>query len=70
MVTGGRARSPREWTDLMAGSGPLPHTLIRVLGPRLRGEFETTLAERMEDLGSEAFRYHFAFIFAMGVLTG
>jgi ubiquinone/menaquinone biosynthesis C-methylase UbiE len=70
MVTGGRVRTPREWTELMAGSGPLPHTLIRVLGPRLRSEFEAELAERMEVLGSDAFRYHFAFIFAVGVLTG
>jgi ubiquinone/menaquinone biosynthesis C-methylase UbiE len=69
MVTGGRARTPREWTELMAGSGPLPNTLLRVLGPRLRAEFEAELAERMEELGNEAFRYHFAFIFAVGVLT-
>jgi ubiquinone/menaquinone biosynthesis C-methylase UbiE len=68
MVTGGRARTPREWTDLMAGSGPLPNTLIRVLGPRLRAEFEAELAERMKELGDEAFRYHFAFIFAVGIL--
>jgi len=70
MVTGGRAKSPREWTDLMAGSGPLPHTLLRVLGPRLRSEFEAVLAKRMEELGEDAFRYHFAFIFALGVLAG
>jgi len=69
MVTGGRARTPREWTELMAGSGPLPNTLLRVLGPRLRTEFESELAERMKDLGEDAFRYHFAFIFAVGVLT-
>ncbi len=69
MVTGGRAASPREWTDLMAGSGPLPNTLISVLGPRLRAEFETQLQERMKHLGDEAFRYHFAFIFAVGTLT-
>jgi ubiquinone/menaquinone biosynthesis C-methylase UbiE len=70
MVTGGRARTPREWTQLMAGSGPLPNTLLSVLGPRLRSEFETVLAERMEELGDDAFRYHFAFIFAIGVLAG
>jgi ubiquinone/menaquinone biosynthesis C-methylase UbiE len=69
-VTGGRARTPREWTQLMAGSGPLPNTLLSVLGPRLRSEFETTLAEGMEELGDDAFRYHFAFIFAVGVLAG
>jgi ubiquinone/menaquinone biosynthesis C-methylase UbiE len=69
MVTGGRARTAREWTELMAGSGPLPNTLIRVLGPRLRAEFESELAVRMDDLGEDAFRYHFAFIFAVGVLT-
>jgi ubiquinone/menaquinone biosynthesis C-methylase UbiE len=70
MVTGGRVHSPREWTQLMAGSGPLPNTLLSVLGPRLRSEFETILAEGMEELGDEAFRYHFAFIFAVGVLAG
>jgi ubiquinone/menaquinone biosynthesis C-methylase UbiE len=69
MVTGGRARTPREWTQLMAGSGPLPNTLLSVLGPRLRSEFETILAERMEELGDDAFRYHFAFIFAIGALA-
>jgi ubiquinone/menaquinone biosynthesis C-methylase UbiE len=67
LVTGGRARTPREWTQLMAGSGPLPNTLLSVLGPRLRSEFETILAEGMEELGDDAFRYHFAFIFAIGV---
>jgi ubiquinone/menaquinone biosynthesis C-methylase UbiE len=70
MVTGGRARTPRDWTQLMAGSGPLPNTLLSVLGPRLRSEFEIVLAERMEELGDDAFRYHFAFIFATGVLAG
>ena len=70
LVTGGRTRTPREWTELMAGSGPLPNTLLSVLGPRLRSEFETVLAERMEELGDDAFRYHFAFIFAIGVLAG
>jgi ubiquinone/menaquinone biosynthesis C-methylase UbiE len=70
LVTGGRARTPRDWTQLMAGSGPLPNTLLSVLGPRLRSEFETVLAERMEELGDDAFRYHFAFIFAIGVLAG
>jgi ubiquinone/menaquinone biosynthesis C-methylase UbiE len=69
LVTGGRTRTPREWTELMAGSGPLPNTLLSVLGPRLRSEFETILAERMEELGDDAFRYHFAFIFAIGVLS-
>jgi SAM-dependent methyltransferase len=69
-VTGGRVRTPREWTELMAGSGPLPNTLLRVLGPRLRAEFEASLAEGMEALGDDAFRYHFAFIFAVGVLPG
>ena len=70
MVTGGRAKSPREWTQLMAGSGPLPNTLISVLGPRLRAQFEAQLAEAMEPLGEEAFRYHFAFIFGVGTLSG
>jgi ubiquinone/menaquinone biosynthesis C-methylase UbiE len=28
MVTGGRARDAHEWTDMMAGAGPLPYTLI------------------------------------------
>jgi ubiquinone/menaquinone biosynthesis C-methylase UbiE len=70
MVTGGRTQTPREWTQLMAASGPLPNTLLRVLGPRLRTEFETILEEGMAELGEGAFRYHFAFIFAVGVLPG
>src|SRR5712691_8669441 len=40
MVTGGRTRDAREWTDLMSGAGPLPFTLIRALGPRYRDELE------------------------------
>src|SRR2546421_234471 len=40
MVTGGRANGAREWTELMAGAGPLPNTLIRALGPRYRSEVE------------------------------
>lgn len=68
MVTGGRAKSPREWIDLMAGTGPLPGTLIGVLGPRLREEFGEQLQQAMAPLGEEAFRYHFSFIFARGEL--
>src|SRR5579864_2810318 len=34
MVSGGRAGNAREWTELMAGAGPRPYTLIRALGPR------------------------------------
>ena len=45
MVTGGRAKDARDWTELMAGAGPLPFTLIRSLGPRYRDELEAeTLA--------------------------
>src|SRR3981189_117879 len=33
VVTGGRTNDAREWTELMAGAGPLPYTLIRSLGP-------------------------------------
>lgn len=69
MVTGGRSPSAREWTQLMSGSGPLPNTLISVLGPRLRAEFEAELEAKMAGLGDEAFRYHFAYIFGVGRLT-
>lgn len=65
MVTGGRAPDPRAWTELMAGAGPLPYTLLTVLGPQLRAEFEQELAEWMEPLGDDAFRYHHAYIFAV-----
>ena len=64
-VTGGRASTPREWTDLMAGAGPRPHTLISVLGPRLRTEFEVELSGEMEKLGDDAWRYHHAFTMAV-----
>src|SRR6202521_4590335 len=51
MVTGGRARDAREWTDLMAGAGPLPYTLIRALGPGLRLAVEAGVVSAGASLG-------------------
>ena len=67
MVTGGRANDAREWTELMAGAGPLPYTLIRSLGPRYRGELEAEVEEAMASLGDqdEAFRYHHSYVLAV-----
>jgi ubiquinone/menaquinone biosynthesis C-methylase UbiE len=67
MVTGGRTRTAREWTDLMAGAGPLPYTLIRALGPSLRAELEAEVESAMESLGDpdEAFRYHHSYVMAV-----
>jgi ubiquinone/menaquinone biosynthesis C-methylase UbiE len=65
LVTGGRARTPRAWTDLMAGAGPLPHTVLSVLGPRLRLELEAELSVEMERLGDDSWRYHHAFTVAV-----
>ncbi len=68
MVTGGRAQTAREWTDLMMGSGPSSHALLSVLGPAVRERFETQLTEQMNLLGEEeAFRYHHPFTFAAGI---
>src|SRR5437762_10542195 len=66
-VTGGRANDAREWTELMAGAGPLPYTLIRSLGPRYRGELEAEVEEAMASLGDpdEAFRYHHSYVLAV-----
>lgn len=63
MVTGGRADGARAWTGLMEGAGPLPFTLLRVLGPRLRAEFERELETEMQKLGEESFHYHHAYVF-------
>jgi ubiquinone/menaquinone biosynthesis C-methylase UbiE len=67
LVTGGRAKSAREWTDLMAGAGPLPYTLIRSLGPRYRAELEEEIQMAMESLGDpdDAFRYHHSYLLAV-----
>jgi ubiquinone/menaquinone biosynthesis C-methylase UbiE len=67
LVTGGRTRTAREWTDLMAGAGPLPHTLIKSLGPRYRTELEEEVALAMESLGDpdDAFRYHHSYLLAV-----
>lgn len=67
MVTGGRAQDAREWMDLMAGAGPLPHTLLRVLGPRYRAELELEVESAMESLGDpdDAFRYHHSHLMAV-----
>lgn len=67
MVTGGRAGNAREWTDLMAGAGPLPYTLIRSLGPRYRAELEEEVELAMDSLGDpdDAFRYHHSYLLAV-----
>jgi ubiquinone/menaquinone biosynthesis C-methylase UbiE len=67
MVTGGRTRDAREWTDLMAGAGPLPYTLIRALGPRYRSELEEEVELAMASLGDpdDAYRYHHSYLIAV-----
>jgi ubiquinone/menaquinone biosynthesis C-methylase UbiE len=67
MVTGGRTKDARDWTELMAGAGPLPYTLIRSLGPRYRDELEAEVAAAMASLGDpdDAFRYHHSYVLAV-----
>ncbi|HKV86906.1 MAG TPA: methyltransferase domain-containing protein [Candidatus Dormibacteraeota bacterium] len=67
MVSGGRTRDAHEWTDLMAGAGPLPYTLIRSLGPRFRNELEAEVESAMASLGDpdDAFRYHHSYLLAV-----
>ena len=67
MVTGGRARDAREWTELMAGAGPRPYTLIRALGPRYRDELEAEVEAAMASLGDpdDAFRYHHSYVLVL-----
>jgi ubiquinone/menaquinone biosynthesis C-methylase UbiE len=67
LVTGGRTKDAHEWTDLMAGAGPLPYTLIRSLGPRYRAELEGEVELAMASLGDpdDAFRYHHSYLLAV-----
>ena len=67
MVTGGRTKDARDWTELMAGAGPLPYTLIRSLGPRYRNELEAEVDAAMASLGDpdDAFRYHHSYVLAV-----
>jgi len=67
MVTGGRTRNAREWTELMAGAGPLPYTVIKALGPRYRTELEDEIELAMDSLGDpdDAFRYHHSYLLAV-----
>jgi ubiquinone/menaquinone biosynthesis C-methylase UbiE len=67
MVTGGRTNNAREWTELMAGAGPRPYTLIRALGPRYRHELEAEVEAAMASLGDpdDAFRYHHSYVLAV-----
>lgn len=67
MVTGGRTADARQWTELMAGEGPLPYTLIRALGPRYRVELEAEVEAAMASLGDpdDAFRYHHSYVIAV-----
>ena len=71
MVTGGRAQNAREWTDMMAGAGPLPYTLIKALGPRYRLELEAEVEMAMESLGDpdDAFRYHHSYLLVVASKT-
>jgi ubiquinone/menaquinone biosynthesis C-methylase UbiE len=64
LVTGGRAKTAEAWMELMAGAGPLPYTMLNVLGPQLRKEFARELEEDMSGLGEEAFTYHHAYVLA------
>ncbi|HET7420393.1 MAG TPA: methyltransferase domain-containing protein [Candidatus Dormibacteraeota bacterium] len=67
MVTGGRTADAKEWTELMAGEGPLPYTLLRALGPRYRIELEAEVEAAMASLGDpdDAFRYHHSYVVAV-----
>lgn len=67
-VTGGRAPDAHAWVELMAGAGPLPHTIITALGPRFRRELEAELTEAMESLDDpdDAYRYHHSYLLAVG----
>ena len=67
MVTGGRSRDAHEWTDMMAGAGPLPYTLIKSLGPRYRMELEAEVESAMDSLGDpdDAYRYHHSYLLAV-----
>lgn len=67
MVTGGRPASAAEWIDLMKGAGPVPHSLLATLGPQLRRRLEAELDVVMERLDEDAFRYHIAVTFAVGL---
>jgi ubiquinone/menaquinone biosynthesis C-methylase UbiE len=69
MVTGGRTRDAREWTDLMSGAGPRPFTLIRALGPRYRDELEAEVESAMDSLGDpdDAYRYHHSYLIAVAL---
>jgi len=71
MVTGGRAQNAREWTDMMAGAGPLPYTLIKALGPRYRMELEAEVEAAMESLGDpdDAWRYHHSYLMVVATKT-
>jgi len=67
MVTGGRTKDAREWTELMAGAGPLPYTLINALGPRYRSELYAEVEAAMASLGDpdDAYRYHHSYVVAV-----
>jgi ubiquinone/menaquinone biosynthesis C-methylase UbiE len=69
MVTGGRTSNAQEWTELMAGAGPLPYTLIKALGPRYRSELEAEVESAMDSLGDpdDAFRYHHSYVIAVAI---
>ncbi len=68
LLVGVRADDVHEWTEMMGGSGPWPHAMLGLLGPRARATFEEELDLTMHRLGEGDYAFHGAFTLATGRL--
>lgn len=65
-LVGGSHTGAREWNDFMVGCGAFPYYVLKGLADGGRKVFESLLTRHMESLGDDAFRFHLAFLIAVG----
>jgi len=68
LLVGVHADDVHEWTEMMGSSGPWPHAMLGLLGPRARATFEEELDLAMHRLGEGDYAFHGAFTLASGRL--
>src|SRR5205823_5944768 len=58
MVTGGRVKGAEAWMELMAGAGPLPYTMLGVLGPLLGFQVMERMGDSAAFISAGGYHHH------------
>ncbi len=67
VVSGGRAAGAAEWNTEMMARWPAARILIGALAGEKRALFDRHIGRVMRQLGDDAFRFHHAYLLAIGV---